>query len=80
LIVSLLRQGVCFSQHTLSWGVHFSIYQIRNTVMPRKELERQVAQRTGEDIQEIRRLGFQVIDLTDPDFDPQPDYLSLIHI
>jgi hypothetical protein len=42
--------------------------------MPRKELERQIARHTGEDLCEIRRLGFSLIDLTDDDFDPQPDY------
>lgn len=42
--------------------------------MPKRELERQVARKTGEDLHEIRRLGFSVIDLTDRDFDPQPTY------
>jgi hypothetical protein len=42
--------------------------------MPRNELERQIIKRTGDDLHEIRRLGFQVTDLTDPDFDPPPAY------
>ncbi|MEZ6096891.1 MAG: hypothetical protein R3C03_22165 [Pirellulaceae bacterium] len=42
--------------------------------MTQQELDRQLARHTGEDIREIRRRGFSLIDPFDSDFDPQPDY------
>lgn len=42
--------------------------------MTQKELNRQIARQTGEDIRAIRRLGFSIIDPHDDDFDPQPDF------
>ncbi len=42
--------------------------------MTQRELDRHIASRTGEDVREIRRLGFSVADPFDTNFDPQPDY------
>jgi len=41
--------------------------------MTQRQLERLVAQATGEDLRAIRRRGFSVVDLADVDFDPEPD-------
>ena len=38
-----------------------------------RDLDREVAKHTGEDVTTIRRRGFSVIDLQDDDFDPEPD-------
>lgn len=38
-------------------------------------LERAVARATGESRREIRRRGFSVVDLWEPDFDPEPNDL-----
>ncbi|WLD15105.1 hypothetical protein [Planctellipticum variicoloris] len=48
--------------------------------MPRRnryqhDLDCAVASATGEDLATIRRLGFSSIDLTDDDFDPEPNLL-----
>ena len=40
--------------------------------MTQRELDRAVAQATGEYVSEIRRRGFGVCELLDQDFDPEP--------
>ena len=42
-------------------------------ILRQRALEREVAQRTGEDRRTIRHRGFSVIDLREQDFDPEPD-------
>ena len=41
--------------------------------MTQRDLDSAVASATGEDVREIRRRGFSVIDLRQRDFDPEPD-------
>ena len=41
--------------------------------MTRRDLESAVAAATGEDVREIRRRGFSVLNLRQRDFDPEPD-------
>ena len=41
--------------------------------MKRRDLESAVAAATGEDVQEIRRRGFSILNLRERDFDPEPD-------
>ena len=43
--------------------------------MTQRELDRAVAQATGEDLREIQRRGFSVADPMQADFDPEADYL-----
>ena len=43
--------------------------------MKRRDLESAVAAATGEDVHEIRRRGFSLLNLRDRDFDPEPDNL-----
>ena len=43
--------------------------------MKRRDLELAVAEATGEDVQEIRRRGFSILNLRERDFDPEPDNL-----
>lgn len=43
--------------------------------MKRRDLESAVAAATGEDVREIRRRGFSVLNLRERDFDPEPDNL-----
>ena len=43
--------------------------------MTQSELDSAVSNLTGEDISEIRRRGFSLIDPFDPDFDTEPDDL-----
>ena len=38
--------------------------------MPHSNLIRQIAKQTGDDLREIRRLGFSIVDPDDRDFDP----------
>ena len=40
--------------------------------MTQRQLECAVAEATGEDVAEIRRLGFSLADTLEPDFDPEP--------
>ena len=44
--------------------------------MKRRDLESAVASATGEDVHEIRRRGFSLLNLRDRDFDPEPDNLQ----
>lgn len=57
----------------LDWVVVLS-KQLEKTVT-QKQLEREVAEALGEDLQEIRRRGFSLADPLDVDFDPEPDDL-----
>ncbi|QDU59573.1 hypothetical protein Pan216_04030 [Planctomycetes bacterium Pan216] len=41
--------------------------------MTQHQLDRLVAQATGEDIREIKHLGFSLADPMEIDFDPEPD-------
>ena len=41
--------------------------------MTPRQLNCALAQRTGEDVQEIQRRGFSIADPFDTDFDPEPD-------
>jgi len=43
--------------------------------MTQDNLDRAVAHATGEDLQEIRRRGFQLADPVEVDFDPEPEDL-----
>lgn len=36
-----------------------------------RNLDREVARRTGDSLRTIRRHGFSVLDLQEPDFDPE---------
>lgn len=40
-----------------------------------RDFDLEVADRTGEDVATIRRLGFSPIDLTDDRFDDEPNWL-----
>ena len=40
--------------------------------MTQQELDREVAKATGENLSEIRRLGFSIADPADVSFDPEP--------
>lgn len=40
--------------------------------MTQNQLDRAVASRTGESVQEIKRLGFSLADPSDVNFDPEP--------
>jgi hypothetical protein len=44
--------------------------------MTQNQLDRLVADATGEDLREIQRLGFSLADPIDVEFDPEPDELS----
>jgi hypothetical protein len=41
--------------------------------MTQRELNRAVAEATGEDLREVRRRGFSIADPVDLDFDPEPN-------
>jgi len=41
--------------------------------MTQNELHRSVARATGEDLREICRRGFSIVDPRNIDFDPEPD-------
>ena len=41
--------------------------------MKRRDLNSAVAAATGEDVREIRRRGFSMLNLRQRDFDPEPD-------
>jgi len=43
--------------------------------MTQAQLEREVAVATGEELNEIRRLGFSLADDLEPAFDPEPPTL-----
>ena len=43
--------------------------------MTQDTLDRAVAQATGEDLNEIRRRGFNLVDPVEVDFDPEPEDL-----
>lgn len=43
--------------------------------MSRKELERELAQKTGESVRTIRRRGFSMVNVKEKDFDPEPNLL-----
>ena len=43
--------------------------------MTQNEIDTAVASSTGEDVSEIRRRGFNLIDPFDTNFDPEPDDL-----
>ncbi len=43
--------------------------------MTQSEIDSAVALATGEDLREIRRLGFSIADPTEAEFDPEPDPL-----
>lgn len=43
--------------------------------MTQAELEREIAQSTGEDLGEIRRLGFSIVASSEDSFDHEPDDL-----
>jgi hypothetical protein len=43
--------------------------------MTQRQLNRFVAAATGEDIREIRRRGFSIVDPNNIDFDPEPNDL-----
>ena len=45
--------------------------------MTQQQLEREVADATGESLRTIRRRGFSVIDITQTDFDPEPNILPI---
>jgi hypothetical protein len=42
--------------------------------MSHKSLNREIAQKTGDDLREIRRLGFSVVKPDDFNFDPPPTH------
>ncbi|WP_437222702.1 hypothetical protein SH661x_002902 [Planctomicrobium sp. SH661] len=44
--------------------------------MTQCDLNTAVAQATGEELREIRRRGFSVVDLSETRFDPEPDILT----
>jgi len=44
--------------------------------MKRRNLNSAVAAATGEDVREIRRRGFSMLNLRQRDFDPEPDNLQ----
>ena len=44
--------------------------------MTQNQLDRLVAEATGENLGEIQRLGFSLADPIDVEFDPEPDELS----
>jgi hypothetical protein len=43
--------------------------------MTQQQLDREVATSLGEDIHEISRRGFSIVDLGEVNFDPEPDLL-----
>jgi len=44
-------------------------------MMTQQDLDRAVSAATGEELREIRRRGFSIVDPADVDFDPEPDDL-----
>lgn len=44
--------------------------------MPQSYLDQLVATATGDDVREVRRLGFQIADPDEVDFDPEPSYFE----
>lgn len=45
--------------------------------MSRKDLERELVQKTGESVRTIRRHGFSIVNPRERDFDPEPDLLPI---
>lgn len=45
--------------------------------MSQRDLDLELARKTGESLRTIRRRGFSVLDLSEPDFDPEPNLLPI---
>jgi hypothetical protein len=43
--------------------------------MTQEDLDREVAEATGESLSTIRHRGFSIVNLEDADFDPEPNIL-----
>jgi hypothetical protein len=43
--------------------------------MTQQQLERELAQTTGESLRTIRRRGFSLVNMTEAEFDPEPNSL-----
>ena len=65
-----IRGGVIFTLPRVGQRFLFSQEQ---TQMVQTQLDRLVADATGEDVREIQRRGFSLADPAETNFDPEPD-------